>query len=242
MIKEIRDFFLGLFFPSFCLGCNKEGTFLCQDCRSILEISEYHYCLCGKNPLRLPPGNKKGTCQKCRANKLSGLYFALAYKEKSLTRKLIHQFKYEPYIKTLAGVLSSIIIEHLVITKNNSDGIWQNAILIPVPLEKSKLKNRGYNQAQELAKELSKILEVNVISGNLIKTRKTLSQKDLSAKERQENIKGAFLVKNPIEVKNKKIFLVDDVYTTGSTMEECANVLKKAGAIQVWGITIARED
>ncbi len=238
---NIKQFLLELLLPSFCLGCNKEGNYLCQDCKSTLEISEYNYCLCNKNPLRLFVGNRRGKCSRCQDKKLSGLYFALPYKEKSLTRKLIRQFKYEPYIKNLAEVLAGLLIEHFVLTGNNTQDIWQNSALIAVPLDKGKLKSRGYNQAEELAKELSKILEISLISKNLVKTRKTLPQIELSAKEREENLKNAFLVEKAAEIKDKKIFLVDDVYTTGATMEECARIIKEAGAKTVWGISIARE-
>ncbi len=241
MMQKIKDFLLELFFPSFCLGCQKEGTYLCDDCQSILEISEYNYCLCGKNPLRLPDGSRNGKCPRCQDKKLSGLYFALPYKEKFLTRKLIHNFKYKPYIKDLAKILTGLLIEHFILAKNNTNQTWENSILIPVPLEKKKLKDRGYNQAEELAKELSKVLEVPLITDVLIKTKPTLSQMKLSKEAREKNIKDVFSIKNPEQIQGKKIFLVDDVYTTGSTMEECAKVLKGAGSKQVWGITIARE-
>lgn len=239
-ITQFKDFLLELFFPSFCLGCHKEGSLLCQDCKSILEISEYNYCLCSKNPLRLPD-SKNGKCSRCHNKKLGGLYFALPYKEKFLTKKLIYQFKYPPYIKSLSKTLSEILIEHLILAKNNTEETWQNSILIPVPLEKKKLKNRGYNQSEELSKELSKITKIPLVLGNLVKIRETYSQTKLSAKEREENLKNAFLVEKSPEISGKKIFLVDDVYTTGSTMEECAFVLKNAGAKSVWGIAIARE-
>src|SRR3989344_4917059 len=164
-VDKIRDFLSELFFPSFCLGCKKEGTYLCNDCKSTLEISEYNYCLCSNNPLRIAPlaedktqgkpfGVTQGKCSRCRDKKLSGLYFALPYKEKFLTKKLIYQFKYEPHIKDLAKNLTEILVEHFVLAKNNTNQIWENGLLIPVPLEKKKLKSRGYNQAEELAKEL----------------------------------------------------------------------------------------
>ncbi len=240
-MKKTKKFLLELFFPSFCLGCQKEGTYLCDDCKATLDISEHNYCLCNKNPLRLPPNNASGKCQRCQDKKLSGLYSALPYKEKFLTKKLIYQFKYEPYIKNLAKPLASIMVEHLIVTGHNKESIWENAILLPIPMQLKKLKNRGYNQAEELAKELAKVLQIPVIANNLVKIRATLPQMKLSAKDRQENLKGAFFIKNTSEIKNKKIFLVDDVYTTGSTMEECANVLRTSGAKQVWGIAIARE-
>jgi len=238
---KLKKFFLDLFFPSFCLGCQKEGTYLCDDCKAVLETTEFQYCLCNKRPMIIPLQQKIGKCPKCQDKKLTGLYSALPYKEKSLTRKLIHQFKYQPYIKNLAKTLAGLIIEHLIKIGKNTDDIWQNSVLIPIPLDKKKLKSRGYNQSEELAKELSKILQIPVISDNLIKIKQTKSQMELSKEEREKNLEGAFTIKNPAEIRGKKIFLVDDVYTTGSTMSECAKILKNAGTKQVWGITIARE-
>jgi len=125
--------------------------------------------------------------------------------------------------------------------QQNTPDTWQESVFVPIPMEKRKMKRRGYNQAEELAKELSIMLNIPLMKDNLVKTKKTLPQMKLSAKERAENLIGAFAVKNPKELENKKIFLVDDVYTTGATMEECAKLLKTSGVKQVWGIVIARE-
>jgi competence protein ComFC len=241
-IDRFNNFSLDLFFPKFCLGCQKEGSYLCGDCRTLLEISEFNYCLCNKNPLRLPPEQKSSKCPRCQEKRLAGLYFALPYKENILTKKLIYQFKYQPYLKDLAATLASLVVEHLILSEKNADDIWNNSGLIPVPLDKKKLKARGYNQSEELAKELSKVLKIPVISENLIKIKNTKPQMELSKEERERNLLGVFQIKNPAELAGKKIFLVDDVYTTGSTMEECAKVLRKAGVKQVWGMTIAREE
>lgn len=253
-MNKYKDFLLELFFPSFCLGCQKEGTYLCEDCKATLDISQFNYCLCNKNPTRLPLYQKDGTCYKCFDKNLSGLYFALPYKENRLTKKIIHQFKYQPYIKDLAKTLALLLIEHFILSENNKEDIWRDSILIPIPLDKDKLKSRGYNQAEELSKELSKILQVPVISENLIKTKSTKPQMELSKEERIKNLQGAFSISNrhcekdssptkqSFDLRGKKVFLVDDVYTTGSTMEECARVLKQANAKQVWGIALAREE
>jgi len=243
--SKIKIFLLDLFFPKFCLGCKKEGTYLCDDCRALLDIAEFDYCLCGTKPIRLASlaqGKPQGKCQRCQNKKLSGLYAALPYKEKQLTRKLIYQFKYQPYLKDLAKTLASILVEHFVVSGKNNDEIWDNGVLIPIPLDRKKLKIRGYNQAEELAKELSKILQIPVISENLVKVKFTKPQMELSKEEREENLKGVFILKNPSAIAQGKIFLVDDVYTTGSTMEECTKILKDYGAKQVWGIVIAREE
>lgn len=246
MKGKIKEFLLNIFFPKFCLGCKREGTYLCEDCKSTLEILERQYCLCNKNPSSLPlPSylsmgrrNKTGKCKKCYSKNLSGLYFALSYQEKSLARKLIRRFKHSPYIKELTEPLSFLIIEHFLLLNKNPGQICQGGILIPIPLTKRKLKKRGFNQAEEIAKELTKILKVPLISDNLIKIKET--QINLPEREHKEDLKNTFFCKNPDAIKQKKIFLIDDVYTTGSTMEEATRVLKKAGAKEVWGIAIAR--
>lgn len=241
MQKQVIIFLKELIFPSFCLGCNKEGELLCQDCRATLDISGYDYCLCNKDPLRLLESEKNRTCQRCKSKKLSGLYAALPYNEKILTKKLIYSFKYEPYIKELSKSLSSIILEHFLLTHKNTESFWQNGVLIPIPMDKKKLKRRGYNQAEEITKEIATYTKCSIETNVLFKVKPTNSQTELSKEKRENNIKGAFLVKNLEKIKNKKIFLVDDVYTTGSTMEECANVLRTLGIKQVFGIVFARE-
>lgn len=243
-MDKFKKFLLDLLFPKFCLGCKKEGSYLCDDCRSLLDISEFNYCLCSVKPMRLPIGNsdwQNGKCQRCENKKLSGLYFALAFKEKSLTRKLIYHFKYKPYLKDLSETLAGILIEHFVLSGKNINEVWENSVLMPVPLDKKKLKNRGYNQSEELAKKLSETLKIPVISNVLIKTRRTDSQAELKKEAREKNLQGVFAIKNPDKIQSKKIFLVDDVYTTGSTMEECAKTLQESGVKSVWGIAIARE-
>jgi len=236
-VDNSKGFLLDLLFPKFCLGCQKEGTYLCDDCRSLLDINEFNYCLCSHNPYI----TQTGKCYRCQNRKLSGLYSALPYKEHELTKKLIYQFKYPPYLKDLAKTLTSIIIEHLVLSKKNTDNIWENSVLIPVPLDSKKIRERGYNQTEELSNEMSKVLTIPVITNNLLKIKQTEPQMELTKSEREKNLENAFKIKNPAEFAGKKIFLVDDVYTTGSTMEECAKVLKISGAKQIWGIVIARE-
>ena len=112
--------------------------------------------------------------------------------------------------------------------------------IIPIPLHKNKLKKRGFNQAEELAKGISKFLEKPIFNDVLLKIKPTFAQMELSKEKRRENIKGAFVCQKPIVVRGKKILLVDDIFTTGATMEECARVLKEAGAREVWGAVVAR--
>lgn len=233
-LSTTKKFLLDILFPKFCLNCGKEGNYLCSDCISLIDIVERQYC-----PFCAPPKvvlNGK-TCPSCRkTKKLNGLYFATSYNN-YIIKKTIHQLKYY-HIKELTKPLAFLIISHLINLNKNIN--FSSFALIPIPLHKKKLKKRGFNQSEELAKEISKILKIPVLSNVLIKTKKTLNQVDLKKREREENIKGAFFCQKPESVKNKKILLVDDVFTTGATMEEGARVLKNAGASQVWGIVVAR--
>lgn len=252
---KIKSFILDLFFPKFCLGCQKEGNYLCQDCLATLEISQFR--------------------QKYSTKNLTDLYFALPY-QNPLIKNLIQRFKYEPFIKELAKPLSSLIINHFQLLDKKPDFFYpirdrgssnganfilipvpldynpptthtpppaipqSEFVLIPVPLDKKRLRWRGFNQAEELAKGISKFLNIEILNNILIKTKETLPQVELSDEERKENIKGAFACQNQEKIKGRKILLVDDIYTTGSTMEECARVLKKAGAKEIIGIVVAR--
>jgi len=253
-----KEFILDILFPKFCLSCGKEGSYLCEDCFSIIDILKRQYC-----PFCYPPkavADAK-TCIYCRKRKrLNGLYCATSYNN-FIAKKLINQFKYGPYIKELSKPLSSLIIAYFLNLETLFDAKFKNFILIPIPLHKNKLKQRGFNQAEEIAKELSKYLEIPIISNFLIKIKQTPAQVELDKKQRKNNIKGVFLCPkleliNPVRgyqdkkktqspqtsngVKNKKILLVDDIFTTGSTMEECAKILKEAGAKEVWGVVVAR--
>ncbi|MCK5044729.1 ComF family protein [Candidatus Parcubacteria bacterium] len=210
MFKQIKEFILNLLFPRFCLVCGQEGSHLCQDCISCLEISESQYCLCQKP-------RKGDKCSKCISKKLDSLYYAVSL-ENRLCQKLIHKFKHQPFIKELAKPLTSLIIAHFFLLGKKPD--FSDFMLIPVPQEVKEIKRRGFNPAQEIAEELRKFLEIPLLSQSLRKN------------------KNIFFCNEPME--NKKILLVNDTYVTGNTMEECADALKKAGTQQVIGLVIAR--
>lgn len=108
--------------------------------------------------------------------------------------------------------------------------LYQFDIIVPVPMTKSGQKKRGFNQAQKIAKELSYYSRRPVCSSALVKIRETKQQHTLTERQRRENLKGAFWVVRAHEISGKRVLLVDDVFTTGSTADECAKMLKKAGA------------
>ena len=240
-IKKLINFIIDILFPRFCFGCQKEGVYLCKDCLSTIDISEYQYCLC-KKPQRVLQNQlslrKEGKCPRCRSRKLNGLFFAVSY-DNLLVKNLIQKFKYKPFIKDLAEPLSLLIINHFKLLNNTLN--FSDFILVPIPLTKRKLKWRGFNQSEEIAKRISEFLKVPLYADILIKIKETLPQVNLKEKEREKNIENAFFVRNRDIVSGRKILLVDDIYTTGSTMEESAKVLKNAKTKEVWGVTVARE-
>lgn len=214
---KTKELILDLFFPKFCLGCKKEGEFLCQDCLATIEISDIH--------------------ENFQENNLDDLYFACDY-ENSLVKNLIQKFKYPPLIKELAKDLAALVISHFLMLERKPN--FSNFLIIPVPLSKRKIKWRGFNQAEEIAKKIAKFFKIPLISDCLIKKRETEAQVNLSEKERKENLKSAFWIREKEKIQGKNILLIDDIFTTGSTLKECAKVLKENGAEKVIGIVVAK--
>ena len=116
-------------------------------------------------------------------------------------------------------------------------------IILIVPISKQRKKSRGYNQSEILAKEIAKILQIKVNSKILIKTKNIIAQSTLKKEQRQKNVIGAYKVKNIEKIRNKKILIFDDIYTTGSTVNECAKVLVQAGISKknIGILTIAKD-
>ena len=162
--------------------------------------------------------------------------------KKVINSRIFHIFLW--FTMLIIPFFDKIWVATYRIIKNKEIGkrwyVLSDFILIPVPLDKKRLKWRGFNQAEEVGKELYKFFNIPLISDCLIKIKQNLPQIELSGKQREENTKGVFSVKTKELINGKKIVLVDDIYTTGSTMEECAKVLKTVGAKEVLGIVVAR--
>lgn len=126
-------------------------------------------------------------------------------------------------------------------TLGDEDALWWRAdAVIPVPLHPKRKKYRGFNQSQVLAEELAKLKGIPLVEGRLIKKKNVPPQTSFEAREREKNIKNAFDVRRPDKIKGKVIVLVDDVFTTGSTVQECSAVLMKAGVKEVRAVTLAQ--
>jgi len=207
-------FLLDFFFPKKCVGCGKEGVWLCEDCYAQILLKDLPF-------IRL-------------AGDLDGVVYGSVFE--GILREAIHVFKYEG-VKELVTPLSQLLAQRFRETGLD----FGRVSLIPVPLSKRKELERGFNQAGLLAEAVGKKLGFGVLTGVLIKTKDTVSQTALKEEERKENVKGSFdFVGEKRLVKGKVLWLVDDVMTTGSTLNECARVLKKAGAKAVWGLVVAK--
>ena len=153
-------------------------------------------------------------------------------------RELIHVLKYGR-VRPAAGVLGRMLAE--VIQGFGSE--FLSALVVPVPLHSSKLRQRGFNQAEEIARAALKNLrrsELKFAVGVLSRRRATESQTGLSDHQRQQNVRGAFVVVSPDGIAGEAVLLIDDVFTTGATVTECARVLRRAGADCVFVATVAR--
>jgi ComF family protein len=156
-------------------------------------------------------------------------------------RELIHLLKYNG-VRPAAGVLGRMLAE--TITRLEPEFGAEKILVIPVPLYWGRRRQRGFNQAELIARAALKTCRASepllLTTDALLRARATKSQIGLTSHQRRENMRGAFAVARALEVTGREIVLVDDVYTTGTTATECARVLRKAGAAKVWVATVAR--
>ena len=222
---------IDLILPIHCLGCGLEGKFLCSSCTTTFPRLELPYC----NVCSVP--GTHGVCHACRQQSrfsidcLSGI--RAPYLMEGLVRDAVHAFKYRNY-KVAAPQLSELLAEYL------GQHLLPGNALFPVPLHRKKLRERGYNQAVLLARELSKRIDLPVAERLLVRTRNSPSQAhSIDSAERRENTEGAFACRGRVD--GLACILIDDVCTTGSTLGACAVALMEAGAQSVWALTLARE-
>jgi len=236
----LKENILDLLFPIECLGCGKEKVWLCEDCLANIPININFKC-----PVCQSYTKVGEVCPACQGKiNLDGIFIASSY-DNQLLRQAIHRFKYN-YVTDLAIPLSAILARFL--SKIKKSGLYivpnilinyQASLIIPVPLHKKRIRSRGFNQADLLADKVATCLEFK--KANILSRRyQTQPQVNLKRRSRLENLKGVFVCSDREIVKDKKIILIDDVATTGATLEEGARVLKQAGAREVWGLVLAR--
>ena len=235
-LKHLIKFIFDIFLPPRCLICQtivqgKNG--LCGKCFAKVNFLTDQSCpVCGR-PYTFPVEGGNLVCGKCLTHPPHFKYSKSVFAYDSFSRQLILPLKHAnrtevvPYLSMLLFQRGRELLEIC-------------DYIIPVPLYWRRLLKRKYNQSALLAMQLSKLSKKSCLNGVLIRIKNTQSQGHKTRKERQDNIKGAFDVRHPEYVKGKSIVLIDDVYTTGTTLNECSRVLEKAGAKQVMVLCIAR--
>ena len=237
MFPKTNNFFLDILFPISCLSCNEPDDWLCPECLAKIPLKMEQVCpICEKNIT--PDGRVCFSCQK--KSQLEGLLVASTYQNK-VVANAVHYFKYR-FIENLSAPLGKIMIK----------SFWESSLslpdaIIPVPLHKRRLRWRGFNQASLIANYLSHNLapglKIAVLHEALARNRYTHPQMEIKDySRRKNNMENAFGVKDKVNIKGKSILLVDDIATTGSTLFECAKVLKKNGAKEVFAVVIARQE
>ena len=208
-----------LFYPPVCGICGKlNEDFLCKKCEKILESH-----------------SKFEIQEKQNIN----LYFdkhLYIFQYEGIIRKLIIDYKFneKSYLyKTFANFL----------LKNQKffEILKSYDTIIPVPISKKRKKERGYNQSTLIAREISKRLKIEINTSCLYKAKDIVAQSTLNREEREQNIKGVYQLKNVKKLENKKILLIDDIYTTGSTLNECSKILRKSNPKVITCFTMAKD-
>ncbi len=227
-LHQIKASFLDLLFPLQCLGCGTEGSLLCPSC--CLSLPRIKQPLCQRCGTPLNEGN---LCPACISHPLTIDGIRSLFLFGGTVRHAIHQLKYR-HLKAMADPLGQLLAEFLHSYPLPSE------VLIPVPLHPKRLRERGYNQATLLAREVSKLNGLPVDERLLLRQRDTITQaRTASSMERRSNVRDAFICRQGLH--GERILLIDDVCTTGATLDACAAALKAAGAGSVWGLTAASE-
>ncbi|VAV85939.1 Competence protein F homolog, phosphoribosyltransferase domain; protein YhgH required for utilization of DNA as sole source of carbon and energy [hydrothermal vent metagenome] len=223
MIKNL----LNLFFPKVCYACNNllgdNEKHICITCRHNLPVTNYHF----ENNEAI----KKVLYGRVKMELGTAL---LKFEKKGIVQHLLHNLKYKGH-ETIGKVLGEWLGNELKTIKayNTIDAI------IPVPLHKRKLRKRGYNQVEKFGVEIAKALDAEYIDTVLLKTTSTKTQVFKKRIARWDNSNEVFTMQNESLIKGKHILLVDDIITTGATIESCANILLKAENVKISVATMA---
>jgi len=226
-INKAIKLFTDIIFPIECVGCGQANEFLCSPCVSkikIFPVQTCHYC-------RKPQAFGK-TCDQCsNKNRLDGLFILGPY-DQPILKEAIHSWKHER-VKEIGNILGLWLANRLA-----HSFFRENSIITHIPLRRQRQFDRGFNQSEQLSLILAGKFQIPIKS-LLIKIKDTEPQSSLNREKRLLNIRGVFAPAKDAKLSGENIILIDDITTTGATMEEVCRVIKKAGAKSVWGIALA---
>ncbi len=233
---------INLFYPASCEVCGKKSDlsdeYLCKECVEKIRKRTPPFCIkCGRQ-LKTSPQIQE-TCSDCRKD---NLYFDKAisvFHYDDILKKLVHDFKYKK-IASLVKEFSAFIVDFM----DEHNIAKESDLVLSIPMHPSRLFKREINPSHILAKNIAKKLKLQYSENLLKKTKNTPPQSKLNRLERLENIKHSFSLKDDgkLDLNGKNILLVDDLFTTGSTVNECSKILKEARSNRVEVITLARGD
>lgn len=238
-MKRILTGLADIVFPPQCLTCEsildpENNTPLCPDCFSTIHFIQPPLCICCGIPFESTAGDNH-LCSDCILSKpLFTIARAVGRYETRLL-DAIHSFKYKGKIST-GEILGKIMADFAYPAFTMTD----YSLIIPVPLHPKRLRERGFNQSVILAKEISKRFHIPLDFLTLKRHMYTEAQINLGRKDREANVSGVFTVGDSAKIQGQRIILVDDVYTSGSTVRECTLVLMQSGAEAVAILTLAK--
>ncbi|OGS19901.1 MAG: hypothetical protein A3J83_08165 [Elusimicrobia bacterium RIFOXYA2_FULL_40_6] len=238
MFSKLLKHSVNFIFPVTCSSCGvyiqDDSNRICPDCFKKIEFIKPLFCQkCG-----LPLHSGGAHCYNCLHPEGKIYYESLrgTCVFEGVIKDLVHSYKYsskEYLSKTFGNMLTNYLQDY--------NDLQNVDLVVPVPLHWYKKFKRGYNQSELLAKEVSLFYKKPLVCDNVIRKKYTKQQVGLSRKDRLINVNDAFGLKRPDEFKNKTVLVIDDVSTTGETVNQCAKVLKSSGANKVYGLTLARD-
>lgn len=233
-ISKIWGCFLDIVFPIRCLGCQREGEWICTICGQKIKVSQKQVCpRCGDDT------SDSSFCKQCRVtSKMTGIVVAASYEDK-LLQQAVHALKYK-FVRGMSQPLARVLSKEFKIWLDRCSPDQRNIVLLPVPLFRKRQRQRGFNQAALLAQQLGEQTEVEVRTDILTRVKSTPAQAKLDPLKRRKNIKGAFRLDKAAGLSGKIVFIIDDVCTTSATLEECAKEASKASPQEIWGLVLAR--
>ena len=230
----LKNLLLDILFPKFCVNCNKEGKYICNSCNLFISENALICPICNKGSFF---GQTHKSCKK--KYELDGLVSIWDYD--GVIKMAIKKAKYSGVFDILNEMVekSFFIISNekrfdsfLSFLSNNDFDIFY------VPIHKKKEKKSGFNHSKIIAKKFGEVFNKKP-ENFIIKKVNSKSQTKLKKDERVKNVKDTFFIKQDLN-NFKKVILIDDIFTSGATMRECSNAIKKAGVKEVWGFTLAR--
>jgi len=221
---------IDLLFPPRCLNCGAFGSYICDACRQAMPRALPPRCqICWM------PERQTGSCPRCRLQKPAFEAARAAFIHTGAAREAVHALKYQG-LSAIVPLMAELMADFLENHPLEAD------LLVAVPLHRRRQRQRGYNQAALLARELSRRLDMTTAPGAVRRLRSAPPQARLSDHDsRLANVAGAFAA-DPAQVQGMRILLIDDVMTSGATLNACASALREAGAASVSALTFSRED